>query len=36
MWDEARDVTDILRKLRFVKVLITTISTMKNELEAAG
>jgi len=36
MWNEARDVTDALRNLRFVKVLLNTISTMRNELEAAG
>ena len=36
MWDEAREVADMLRNLRYVRSLVNTIFTMKSELEAAG
>ncbi len=36
MWQEAREVTDVLRNLRFVRALINTVSAMKSELERAG
>ena len=36
IWEEAKDASLMLRNLRFVKALLSTLSSMKSELEAAG
>jgi len=36
IWEDARDATVMLRNLRFVKALLSTLSAMKRELEEVG